>query len=185
MARLLEVSRSGYYRWKAAKDKSSPVRQKQKSLETKILQIHKDSNGIYETPRITAELYTRGEIVSRNTVALRMSNMGISGISPRLFKLITTICDPNASYPKDLVNRNFDKGYLDAIWTLDITYMKIGGTKAYLCAVRDEHSRRVLGYSVSDHMRTEIVLEALNQAIGTRNNKAKATIFHRLRKSVL
>ena len=179
MARLLEVSRAGYYRWKKQKEKGlSPAKQKRKSLETKILEFHKKSFGTYGSPRITKDLHNSGEQVSHNTVADRMKALGICGVSPRLFKLVTTISDPNACYPKDLVNRNFDQGDLDKVWTCDITYMKIGGTQAYLCAIRDEHSGRVLGYSCQDHMRTEIVLKALEKAIETRGNSAVGAIFH-------
>ena len=178
MARLLHVSCAGYYRWKLAKEKLSPAKERRNYLEAKILQIHRESTGTYGVPRITAELHAKGEGVSHNTVALRMRNMGISGISPKLFKVVTTIKDPNTSYPKDLVNRHFDKGTLNTVWTSDITYMKIGGTSAYLCAVRDEHSGRVLGFSVDNHMRTEIVIEALKQAVRTRRNKVKGTVFH-------
>ena len=179
MARLLQVSRAGYYRWKKQREKElSPAKIARNSLDSKILEFHKQSFGTYGSPRITKDLHSSGQQVSHNTVASRMKSLGICGVSPRLFKVVTTISDPNASYPPDLVNRKFDQGELDKIWTSDITYMKIGGTQAYLCAIRDEHSGRVLGYSCKDHMRTEIVLDSLEQATKTRGNSVLGTIFH-------
>lgn len=107
-----------------------------------------------------------------------MRALAICGVSPRLFKTRTTISDPDASYPADLVSRKFDQGYLNMVWTSDITYLRIGGSFAYLCAIRDEHSGRVLGFSISDHMRTEIVLDALRDAIKLRQGFIEGTIWH-------
>jgi putative transposase len=115
--------------------------------------------------------------VSHNTVATRMASLGIVGVSPRLFK-VTTTPDPAATYPADLVNRNFHPEGIDQLWTSDITYLTVGDGEAYLCAVRDEGSSRVLGFSVAEHMRTEIVLEALEQSTTTRFGQVEGTVFH-------
>lgn len=72
-------------------------------LEVQITTIHKESHGIYGAPRVTAELHAEGEAVSHNTVARVMRALGIAGVSPRLFKIRTTVSDPDASYPQDLV----------------------------------------------------------------------------------
>lgn len=178
MARLLMVSRAGYYRWLSHRDRPSIAEQRRRDLSVKILVSHKESNGVYGARRITCDLADLGEAVSHNTVAVLMRELGIAGISPRVFKVRTTIEDPNATYPEDLVDRRFDHGALNAVVTSDITYLRIGDGFAYLCAIRDEHSGRVLGFSVANHMRTEIVTDALRQAIAIRNGALSGAILH-------
>ncbi len=178
MARLLEVSTAGYYRWRAAQDRPAlPSEVRRADLDAKIIRVHKNSKGTYGAPRITLDLHEAGEHVSANTVAARMGALGIVGVSPRLFK-VTTSPDPAAIYPADLVNRDFHPDGIDELWTSDITYLSVGDGEAYLCAVRDEGSSRVLGFSVEDHMRTELVLEALEQSTATRTGSVVGTVFH-------
>jgi len=178
MARLLEVSRAGYYRWMEAQRREPLLSEQRRcDLDAKILSFHRDSHGTYGEPRITLDLHEDGEKVSHNTVATRMSALGIAGISPRTFK-VTTVQDASATYPEDLVNRDFAPEGIDVLWTSDITYLKIGTGEAYLCAVRDEGSSRVLGWQVATHMRTEIVTDSLDQAIATRFSNVAGTIFH-------
>ena len=179
MARLLDVSRAGFYSWRATQRREVPLASEQRhdELDVKILSFHRASHGAYGEPRITGDLHEIGDMVSHNTVAAHMKSLGITGVSPRLFR-VTTVQDPSATYPPDLVQRQFRQETLDALWTSDITYMTIGGGDAYLCAIRDECSSRVLGYSVQDHMRTEIVLEALDQSVRTRRGLVAGTVFH-------
>jgi len=178
MARLLEVSTAGYYRWRRAQDRPPlPSEVRRVDLDAKIISLHKSSNGTYGAPRITLDLHEAGEHVSRNTVAARMAGLGIVGMSPRLFK-VTTSPDPDAIYPADLVNRQFHPEGIDELWTSDITYLTVGDGEAYMCAIRDEGSSRVLGFSVEDHMRTELVLDALEQSTATRAGSVLGTVFH-------
>ncbi len=178
MARLLEVSTAGYYRWRAAQDRPAlPSEVRRADLDAKIISFHQASGGTYGAPRITTDLWEAGESVSRTTVAARMAALGIVGVSPRLFK-VTTTPDPSASYPADLVNREFHPDGIDELWTSDITYMRVGEGEAYMCAIRDEGSSRVLGFAVADHMRTELVLDALTEAATTRFGCIAGTVFH-------
>jgi putative transposase len=178
MAELLSVSTSGYYKHRHARTTSepSPRQQRRRDLEVKILAHHRASNGTYGSPRITADLHAEGEQVSENTVAKIMAELGIEGISPRTFKT-TTVVDPAASFPPDLVGRNFDRGHVDIVWSSDITYLTCGEGDMFLCAIRDEHSRRALGWAVDDHMRTELVTLAVRRAVFVRGGRCRGTIL--------
>lgn len=180
MARLLNVSTSGFYKHqeRSVRTRLGERQQRRADLEVKILDIHRESKGVYGSPRITAELHEGGEIITEKTVAKIMRSLGIVGISPRTFKVRTTVVDPFASFPDDLVQRRFDQGRVDAVWTSDITYLTCGEGDMYLCAIKDEHSKKVLGWSVADHMRTELVIEALDMAVAARGGDAAGTIMH-------
>lgn len=180
MARLLGVSTSGYYKHVkcSATTELGMREQRRADLSVKIVDHHRESGGTYGSPRITADLRAAGEQVSHKTVAKIMAAIGLAGISPRTFKVATTVVDPAASFPADLVGRRFDQGRPDAVWSSDITYLTCGEGDMYLCAIRDEHSKRVLGWSVADHMLTELVTDALNRAIAVRGGQVGGTIMH-------
>jgi transposase InsO family protein len=143
----------------------------------KILSFHRASKGTYGAPRITLDLLDEGERVSENTVAKRMTDLGIAGVSPRAFK-VTTVSAPGVPYPEDLVERHFDADEPDMLWTSDITYLKIGVSDVYLCCVRDECSSRILGWQLATSMRTEVVTNALEMAVRTRHGNVSGVIFH-------
>jgi len=180
MARLLGVSTSGYYAYvkRAAATVLTPRRQRRADLAVKIGQVHEESRGTYGSPRITAELRDRGEVVTEKTVAGIMASIGVEGISPRTFKVRTTVVDPAASFPPDLVDRHFDQGRLDAVWLTDITYLSCGEGEMFLCAIRDGHSRKVLGYSVSDHIGADMVTDSIDAAVAARSGGCRGTVLH-------
>ena len=153
MARLLKVSRSGYYKWSYTQQQRLSGRDDRAAfyddVDRKIHQIWSDSDEVYGAPRITAELAERYQIVlNRKTVAKRMRMLGIEGISPRAFVPVTTLQSKRKSSLPDLVKRMFDTGELNRVWMSDITYLRTGEGWLYLCVVRDGHSRRVLGWAM-------------------------------------
>lgn len=179
MCHLLEVSRSGYYDWVARQGAGpGPREQRLLDLADKVLTAHEESDGVYGSPRITAELRQAGEVVSRKTVAKVMRAKGIEGISPRSWHPVTTIVDPSAHSIPDLVERRFDQGELNTVWTSDITYLATGEGWLYLCAVRDGCSRRVIGYAFSDSLHTDVVEDALRRAATFREGDTTGVIFH-------
>lgn len=107
-----------------------------------------------------------------------MAEIGIEGISPRTFKVRTTVSDPAASFPPDRVRRRFDQGRLDAVWLTDITYLTCGEGDMFLCAIRDGHSRRVLGHVVADHIGADMVCQAIDAAVASRGGIVAGTVLH-------
>ncbi|WP_438802132.1 IS3 family transposase [Corynebacterium accolens] len=147
-------------------------------VDRKIHQIWKDSDEVYGAPRITAELGERYQIsVNRKTVAKRMRLMGIEGISPRAFVPVTTIQSKRKSALPDLVKRMFDTGELNRVWMSDITYLRTGEGWLYLCAVRDGHSRRVLGWAMDSVQDTYLVERALRMAHTLRSDVPEGLVF--------
>lgn len=177
MARLSEVSRSGYYAWKDRRAQPGPRAERRLQLAQKIKDFHHESDGVNGAPRILADLRDDGEVVSRKTVAKIMRHEGIAGISPATWHPTTTIVDGEHTIP-DLLKRRFDQGGLNLAWTSDITYLRTGQGWLYLCAVRDGHSRRVLGWAIEDHMHTDLVDAAVRSAVALRGCDVTGTILH-------
>ena len=179
MCALLEVSRSGFYKWRKARDAGpTPTQQRRTELDAKVAAFHQASDGVYGAPRICADLRADGETVSRKTVAASMRRQKLAGISPRTFAPATTVVDADAAVPKDLVGRRFDTGALDRVWTSDITYLRTGEGWLYLCAVRDGCSRRVIGWAIDEHLRTDLVESAVAMAVAMRGELARKVILH-------
>ena len=179
MTGLLGVSRSGFYKWRAAGLAGpTPAQQRRAVIDVQVKVFYDASDQVYGAPRILADLRQDGVRISRKTVAASMRRQQLAGISPRQFTPVTTVIDLDAHRPKDLVDRRFDRGELDKVWTSDITYMPTEEGWLYLCAVRDGCSRRVLGWAVEDHMRTDLVESALSMAVAMRGALPGQVIFH-------
>jgi len=179
MCELLEVSRSGYYKWRANCNAGpTPSQRRRAELDAKVAKFHTASDGVYGAPRILADLRADGERVSRKTVAASLRRQGLAGISPRRFAPATTVIDLDAVVPKDLVRRRFDTGVLNRVWTSDITYLRTGEGWLYLCAVRDGCSRRVIGWAIDDYLHTDLVQAALEMAVAMRGEFADQVILH-------
>lgn len=179
MCDLLEVSRSGYYKWRANRDAGpTPAQRRRADLDAKVAKFHTASDGVYGAPRLLADLRADGERVSRKTVAASLRRQGLAGISPRRFAPATTVVDLDAAVPEDLVRRRFDTGVLNRVWTSDITYLRTGEGWLYLCAVRDGCSRRVIGWAIDEYLHTDLVQAALAMAVAMRGELADEVILH-------
>lgn len=174
--RLLRVSRSGYYEWK---DRPAAPRDQENELLVKhITQIHKESRETYGSPRIHAELAMGlGLPVNVKRVARLMRQGGIQGLYRRR-RRGCTMRDPLAEPSADLVNRQFTVDAPNRLWVTDITEHPTGLGKLYCAAVMDAFSRRIVGWSMADNIRTELVLDALGMAIVRRQPADGQTILH-------
>jgi putative transposase len=165
MCRVLGVSPSGFY---AARDRPPSTRsQADDELTMRIRGIHERARGTYGVPRIHAELAADGIHVGKKRVARLMRAASLEGVSRRR-KKFTTVRDPNAGPAPDLVARNFTASAPDQLWVADITYVPTWAGFLYLAVVLDVWSRRVVGWAMDTHLRTELVLDALNMAVGQR-----------------
>ncbi len=165
MCRLLGVSTSGFYAW--LKRPESARARRDAELAAKIEAIHTRSRGTYGAPRIHAELCADDEQVSRKRVARLMKARGLSGASRRK-GCRTTSRDGTARPAPDLVERQFTAEAPDRLWVADITYVPTWEGFLYLAVVLDVFSRRIVGWAMAAHLRTELVLSALNMALWQR-----------------
>jgi putative transposase len=165
VCRVLGVSPSGYYAWQSRP--RSARAQADAALTGLITTIHTGSRGTYGAPRVHAELTARGTRVGRKRVARLMQAAGLAGVSRRAF-VTTTRRDPAARPAPDLVQRTFTADGPDRLWVADITYIPTWAGFLYLAVVLDAWSRRVVGWAMATHLRTELVLDALNMAVTQR-----------------
>ena len=165
MCRLLGVSASGYYAWQGRAP--SARAESDRALLDRIREIHRISRGTYGVPRIHAELVERGYAVGRKRVARLMRRAGLRGISRRKGARTTTR-DARARPAPDLVERDFTADAPDRLWVADITYIPTWAGFLFLAVVLDAFSRRVVGWSMANHLRTRLVLDALDMALWRR-----------------
>ena len=165
MARVLGVSPSGFYAWRqrggSARERSD------EALTARVRAIHEHSRGSYGAPRIQAELAEQGLAVSRKRVARVMRQAGLAGVSRRKGPR-TTRRNAQARPAPDLVEREFHADAPDRLWVADITYVPTLAGFLYLAIVLDVFSRRIVGWSMAGHLRTELVLDALDMAVEQR-----------------
>jgi putative transposase len=173
LCRILGVSRSGYYDWK---DRPLSKRARDNTaLTEKIREIHDRSRRIYGYPRVHAELRALGVRCNRKRVARLMRKAGLQGRIRGRRKGITRR-DKHAVPAADLVKRNFAAAAPDRVWTADITYVHTREGFLYLAFILDVYSRRVVGWAMATHLRTELVVDALEMALWRR--KPGAGLIH-------
>jgi len=169
MARVLGVSKAGYYAWM---DRSPSARaEADAALLKRIRTVHVSSRETYGSPRIHAELRGAGQRHSRKRIARLMREAGLAGASHRRGGPVTTRRDDEARPAPDLVDRNFTADAPNRLWVGDITYVPTAAGFIYLAVVLDAFSRRVVGWAMANHLRTELVLDALEMAVGQRQSR--------------
>jgi putative transposase len=173
MCRVLGVSPSGYYAWR--RRPPSARAQADAALSGRLRAIHARSRGTYGVPRVQAELTAQGTHVGRKRVARLMRAAGLVGVSRRK-AFHTTVRDRDARPAPDLIERDFSTPAPDRLWVADITYVPTGAGFLYLAVVVDAFSRRVVGWATAGHLRTELVLAALEMALGQR--RPESVIHH-------
>jgi len=168
-----EVSTSGFYDWKAREAAGPTERQIAETALVELMgDIFEGSDGNYGVPRMYKALRKAGHGVNRKRVERLMRRHGMAGRCRRR-KLRTTIPGQDPYVIPDLIGRRFAPGAPDVAWCQDITYIPTGEGWLYLASVLDLGSRRLIGYSMADHMRTDLVLDALKMAVGARGGDSK------------
>ena len=170
-----QIAPATYYAAKTRPPSARSVRDIQ--LKTVIAGVHEANYGVYGVRKVHAELRRQGVEAGRDQVGRLMRELGLCGVRRGKFKR-TTISDPAAVRPVDRVRRNFTAPGPDRLWVCDLTYIRTWVGFAYLALVIDVFSRRVLGWAVAGHMRTGLVLEALQMAIWTRHKQISGLVHH-------
>lgn len=164
--RVLQVSRAGFYAW--CKRPPGARRRLRVELIGHIRQVHEECRGVYGSPRLTVELNQRGVVACQNTVAKRMREAGVRAQTRRRFVPRTT--DSNHSHPiaPNVLDRQFESPLPDRKWVCDITYIWTDEGWLYLAAVMDLCSRRIVGWSMADHLRSQLAGDAMEMAMKSR-----------------
>jgi putative transposase len=174
LCQVVRVSRSGFYAWL---DRQPSVRaQADAALTQQIAMIHRASRGTYGAPRVHAELAgAHGVHCGRKRVARRMRAAGLAGVCRRRTVRITRR-DAGSDVATDLMQRSFVASAPNRLWVADITYLPTWQGFLYLAVVLDAFSRRVVGWAMADHLRTELVEDALEMALW--NRRPTAGVIH-------
>jgi transposase InsO family protein len=177
LCRVLGVARSAFYAWLGREPARAVRAAEEERIVEKIRRFHADSGGTNGSPRITADLRDDGEWVNEKRVARLMRVHGIVGLHLRKGRR-TTIPDELAPPVPDLLKRDFSAGEVNQRWCGDITYLPVGDSWLYLATVIDIGSRRLVGWSIADHLRTELISDALAAAVRGRGSRVDGVIFH-------
>jgi transposase InsO family protein len=177
LCRIVKVARSSYYYWRSTAPDRAARDAADQALAVRIRVVRAAHDGTYGAPRVTAELHDAGVVVNHKKVARVMRRYRIQGLRLRR-RVQTTIPDPAAAKAPDLIGRDFTAAAVNQRYVGDITYLPVGERGfLYLATVIDLHSRRLAGWAIADHMRTDLVIDALTAAARTRGSLHGA-IFH-------
>ena len=178
LCRVCKVSRSAYYAWKRTGEGPDDTTIAEARLANRIFDIWRASRGRYGSPRVTAQLWRAGVQVNEKRVARLMAEIGITGRCGRR-KVRTTRRDPSHTLAPDLVERDFSAEAPDELLVTDVTYIPTDEGWLYLCSILDCCTRVLLGWSMADHLRTELCLDALAAAANRRGQaRFPGTVLH-------
>lgn len=166
ICRALQFAPSTY--WSAKRRAPSARSRRDERLKVKIARVHAENFGVYGAPKVWAQLNREGHRVARCTVERLMRDLGLRGVTrgkPRR----TTVASPAAERPRDLVERRFSASAPNRLWVADITYVRTRSGFVYVAFVTDAHSRRIVGWHASTSLRSDLAINALEQALWERN----------------
>lgn len=178
MCRVTGVSRSGFYKWLAGKPGPRALRTAR--IQQAVRKVHCDSRRIYGSYKIADQLMKNDnlETACRNTVAKAMHEMGLKSCISKKFKPTTTVTDSSKTPAPNILDQDFNADAPNRKWVTDITYLPTATGWVYLAVVLDLFSRKIVGWSISTSLKTEVVNDALRQAIELRRPKAGQLLHH-------
>jgi putative transposase len=176
ICRTLNVSESAFYQRRSARPSRRALEDAR--LVERIRELHERNWCAYGARRLWLALRREGVEVGRDRVRRLMRQEGLVGAKQRGRRWRTTISDPGASRPTDLVERDFTATRPDALWVADFTYLRSWQGLAYFSFVLDAYSRRIVGWQLARHMRTSLVLDALRMALSRRAAGATLQLVH-------
>jgi len=177
LCRVVGVTRQGFYAWK----RREPCRRElaDRELSERIRQVHAETEGIYGSPRIHAELrLEHGIRVGRKRVARLMRQIGLRGANGKRGGPRTTVRDAARRSAPDLVDRDFARAEPNRLWVCDLKYIQTGQGFLFLAAVQDVFSRRIIGWSMRDDLKADLVLDALGMAVSVRGGNSGGVVAH-------
>ena len=175
MCKVLEVSTSGYFKWRSHKPSLQEVQREQ--IKERIAHYYNDSDSIYGSPKITKLLLKEGHNATERTVSVYMKELGIRSCVSKKFKVCTT--NSNHEYPvaPNRLNQEFTTTAPNKVWVVDITYIPCREGRLYLATVLDLYTREIVGWRLYGHMETQLVLDALEDAYKLRSPE-KGLLHH-------
>lgn len=177
LCRVIGVTRQGFYAWKRRPPSAREL--VDRALRERIRAIHAETEGIYGAPRIYSELkLSDGIRIGKKRVARLMRELGLRGADGRRGGPRTTVRDPQRASAPDLVDRDFVRAEPNRLWVCDLKYVQTGQGFLFLAAVQDVFSRRIIGWSMRDDLKAELVLDALGMAVSARGNHPDGVIAH-------
>lgn len=168
LCRVVGVTRQGFYAWRRRSPSARELADRE--LAERIREVHLETEGIYGAPRIYSELKLADGIkVGKKRVARLMRQLGIRGAGGKRGGVRTTIRDSKRASAPDLVDRDFARAEPNRLWVCDLKYIQTGQGFLFLACVQDVFSRRIIGWSMRDDLKAELVLDALGMAVTARN----------------